>query len=434
MTHSPLVSRRSLLLTAAALAATPLVACGRDEPVGPDGDAGLIVAKGVARARPAADAPTTDLATAVGRFGHALGAMREDPGGNWVVSPLSIACAFAMARVGAGGTTASQLDATFGFPRSGRDEAFNAITRQLVTAEVPPASAQRTRSAGTTAPPPVVCLGNALFPQLGLSLGNAFLATLAAQFGAGARPVDYTSPKAVQTINDWASRQTAGRIKKVFDHLDPNTQLVLANTVYLKASWANASPDAVAVQRPFSATAGSVSVPMFAQEGTMAYGHGSGWEAVEVPYAGGDIAMRVILAPAGGNPMDQLAPDRMAAIGRTLTPTRVEVTMPRWDYATDLDLKACLKSMGLTAPFAGDADFNGIHPGLYIDQAIHRANITVDEWGTEAAAVTAIAMPAGARVPESVINVTVNRPFAFAIVGGPQRVPLFMGVVTDPTG
>jgi serpin B len=437
MTSPPLVPRRSLLLGAlAALTAAPLTGCGRDQPVAPDDDAGLLIAKGVAHAQPAADAPIADLATAIGVFGHALGAASAQRGGNWVLSPLSIACAFAMARIGAGGSTAGQLDTVFGFPRSGRDDAFNAITRQLVTAEAPPPPTRDrpSRAAGSAAPPPVVCLGNALFPRAGLPIGQAFLDTLAAQYGAGARPVDFTSPKALRTINDWASRQTAGRITKVFDALDPATELVLANTVYLKASWAYSTPGAATVEQPFATAGGRVDVPMFAQTGTMAYGSGGGWQAVEVPYAGGDLAMRVLLPSAGGDPMDLLAPDTMTAIGRALVPALVEVTMPRWDFATDLDLRTSLMSMGLTAAFSDGADFDGISRDLHIDRAVHRANITVDEWGTEAAAVTALAMAAAGAAPEHPIRVTVDRPFAFAIVGGPQRVPLFMGGVADPGG
>jgi serpin B len=442
MTHPPVVSRRTLLGAVAALAAASLAGCGGDGSVAPEADApplddgaGLLVAQGVTRARPAADAPTADVATAIGVFGHALGAASTQPGQNWVASPLSIACAFAMARVGAGGTTASQLDDTFGFPKSGRDDAFNAITRELVTAAAPPppTGARPTRSPGSVPPPPVVCLGNALFPRTGLPLGPDFLATLAAQYGTDVRPVDFTAPEALQTINAWASRQTAGRVRKVFEQLNPATLLVLANTVYLKASWANVAPGAVAADRPFATARGRVPVPMFAQTGSMAYGSGPGWEAVEVPYASGDIAMRVLLPAAGGDPMELLAPTTTAAIGRALAPARVEVTMPRWGFATDLDLAASLGSIGLTVPFTDRADFGGIRPGLHIDQAVHRANITVDEWGTEAAAVTALAMGAGAAAPVGLTRVTVDRPFAFVIVGGPHRVPLFMGTVVDPT-
>jgi serpin B len=93
-----------------------------------------------------------------------------------------------------------------------------------------------------------------------------------------------------------------------------------------------------------------------------------------------------------------------------------------------------LKSLGVTAPFSSSADFSGIAGGLYIDQAIHRANVTVGEYGTIAAAVTAISMMMSSAVaPQALPVFRADRPFAFAIVGGDHHVPLFVGRVTDPS-
>lgn len=66
---------------------------------------------------------------------------------NWVASPLSIALAFAMARVGALGATAAALDKVFGYPTSGRDDAFNAIIRSTETVSVPPPASAKQRTA-----------------------------------------------------------------------------------------------------------------------------------------------------------------------------------------------------------------------------------------------------------------------------------------------
>ena len=63
---------------------------------------------------------------------------------------------------------------------------------------------------------------------------------------------------------------------------------------------------------------------------------------------------------------------------------------------------------------------------------MHRANITVDEWGTEAAAVTGLSFPTAARMPPQ-LRMDVNRPFAFAIVHIATGTPLFVGQVTDPS-
>ena len=89
---------------------------------------------------------------------------------------------------------------------------------------------------------------------------------------------------------------------------------------------------------------------------------------------------------------------------------------------------AKLREIGLTDL----TNFGGISgSGLSVSDAIHRANITVDEQGTEAAAVTgiAIAICGGCGPPA----VRADHPFAFAIVHRPTKTPLFIGHVADPT-
>ncbi len=60
--------------------------------------------------------------------------------------------------------------------------------------------------------------------------------------------------------------QTAGRITKVWDTLDPSTTLALVNTVYLKADWLNYFLEDPVTQDPFTRTGGSaVTVSMMHQ-------------------------------------------------------------------------------------------------------------------------------------------------------------------------
>ncbi len=70
--------------------------------------------------------------------------------------------------------------------------------------------------------------------------------------------------------------------------------------------------------------------------------------------------------------------------------------------------------------------------GVWISQAIHRANITVDEWGTEAAAVTGLAFEVSGP-PQPDVTIRADRPFAFVVRHTPTGAPLFLGHVTDPT-
>src|SRR5215475_8208346 len=192
-----------------------------------------LTAAHVTREQPPADAPVAEVARAITALGARLDTSAFPADRNSVLSPLSIAYAFAMARAGAGGQTAAQIDQVLGFP-AGVHGAFNAITRRVVTADTPPKAKPRKDSKPV---PPVVCVGNALFPQQGLPIGQPFLTTLAAQYGTGVHPVDFGSGKAGDVINQWVGQQTAGRITKLFDSLPADTKLVLANTVYLRADW-----------------------------------------------------------------------------------------------------------------------------------------------------------------------------------------------------
>src|SRR5262249_20064653 len=62
-------------------------------------------AKGVGRQQPAPGAPVAEVAAAVTGLGYRLETSAFPADHNSVVSPLSIAYAFAMARAGAGGQT-----------------------------------------------------------------------------------------------------------------------------------------------------------------------------------------------------------------------------------------------------------------------------------------------------------------------------------------
>ena len=92
--------------------------------------------------------------------------------------------------------------------------------------------------------------------------------------------------------------------------------------------------------------------------------------------------------------------------------------------------------MGMGAAFdPARADFSGIAPQLYIGTAIQKANVTVDEEGTEAAAATYVAMrctaiPPGNRPPPRPF--VADRPFLFIIRETHTGLILFLGRVTKP--
>lgn len=119
----------------------------------------------------------------------------------------------------------------------------------------------------------------------------------------------------------------------------------------------------------------------------------------------------------------------------------INLRLPKFEISFDRTLNDILADMGLRSAFDPDsADFTGIgvpqsgNP-LYIDLVRQKAVIRVDEEGTEAAAVTMVAMndlcaPLEEQTP---IDVFFDEPFLYMIVEDESGVPLFMGIVDDPS-
>ena len=387
----------------------------------------------VARADPGS-LSTAALVEGINTFGHDLYAQAAT-GGNVVVSPLSIEMAMSMARAGAGGTTAAEIDAAMHFPSTGRDAQMNALTRDLATQDTAPPVQSPAVSRDPNAPPaaPILTIANGMFVQQGQPIGQAFLKTMAADYGSGVRTVDFTSPSAIEQINAWVRTQTANRIQQLFDSLDPSTKLVLANAVYLKADWATPFAQQPTSNATFTTAGGKqITVPTMHQNGSMGYASSDKWQAVALPYAGDTLTMYVIVPTANTSLADLLAPSTLTQISGGLRRTSLSLALPRWTSTTNLNLGPVLNTLGIHAAFTETADFAAIAPNLFISQAIHRATITVDEWGTEAAAVTGLAFAAGSMMAPP-LTVRADHPFAYAIVNPQTGVVVFEGSVADPT-
>jgi serpin B len=155
------------------------------------------------------------------------------------------------------------------------------------------------------------------------------------------------------------------------------------------------------------------------------YAEGDGWQAVELPYVFGELAMTVVVGDA----------DLADAIGE-LTDNEVILSFPKFDIETSTSLADVLGALGMATAFTDGADFTGMTTDepLHISDVVHQANITVDEEGTEAAAATAVVMTAGAApAPGEPVTMVVDRPFTFALRDVPTGAIVFLGRVGDPS-
>ena len=376
----------------------------------------------------------TDAAGAINTFGLDLYGRLATGDGNVVVSPASIALALGMARAGAVGPTATEMDTVL------HDLATNEHAAWLNALDTALASRTGTFDDGNGTPQPVTLrIANARFAQRGMKLVDTYLAALASRYGAGLRLVDYRADPegARKTINGWVSEGTEQRIPELLvpGSITADVRLALVNAIYLKAAWLTPFTPEATLPGPFTRLDGTtVEVPMMHTSQTLGYSSAEGWQAVELPYVGGSLAMTIIV-PDDLTAFERgLTPDRLAEITAPAEQRPVDLHLPRFAIESKVDLAGTLAAMGMPTAFAPDlADFSGMttEERLFISAVIHQANIDVDEKGTTAAAATAIPMRATA-VPGEPVALTVDHPFLFALRDVPTGTVLFLGRVTDP--
>ena len=354
--------------------------------------------------------------------------------GNAVFSPASIVLALSMAQAGARGETAAQMDAVLhSVAGTGAGNGINSLDQALA------GLSGTFKDYNGTEHELTLRIANAPFAQLGLQLQEPFLDALASKYGAGLRLVDFQNDPAgaCKAIDGWVGDQTQGRIPKLLDSLDPLTRLVLVNAIYLKAPWQMPFDETATKDAPFTRRDGSqVSVPTMSLSLTEGgYASGSGWQALQLPYAGGSLAMTIVVPddlPAFEASLDAA---RFSEIESAIKPTWVDLTLPRFKIETKSDLSSALAGMGMPLAFDPNrADFSGIttQEPLYVSTVVHQANISVDEKGTEASAATAVMIAAG-MAPGQQVTLHIDRPFIFAVRDTKTGAILFLGRVVDPS-
>jgi serpin B len=369
-------------------------------------------------------------------FALALHQKLKEPGKNLMSAPYSVSTALAMTWAGARGATEEQIAAALHFPfaQEGVHTAFNALELALMApapcrlSPCDPAQAFTFKAA------------NSAWAQRGYPFESAYLDTLAANYGAGVHVVDFqnASEPARLAINDWVAEKTEDKIKDLLSPGDvgPLTRVVLTNAVYFKGLWEIQFDPKNTAPAAFHLLDGSSAEVPTMHQSLQARGFADGeYQAVELPYRVSRYAM-LIVAPAQGTFESfeaALDPAKLAAIDASLEQRPVTLALPKLKFEWRSSLREALEALGVHDAFSAQADLTGIADTheLYVSDVVHQTFVALDEYGTEAAAATAV-IAAGAGLPPPPIAITVDRPFLFAIreLGTGQIV--FLGRVVDP--
>ena len=350
--------------------------------------------------------------------------------GNLFFSPYSISVALGMTYGGARGVTETEMARVLCLPpgREAPHEAFAQLQAHLAGIQ----------EKGEIA----LNVANSLWAQEGHVFLDEFFALMNTHYGAGLRFVDFATrtEEARKAINAWVEEETREKIRDLVKEgmLSPATTLVLCNAIYFKGDWLRPFDSRFTVEAPFHVGPDkTVQAPMMNQT-TEAKVHAfEGFSALELPYAGNDLSMVVLLPEArdGLAALEaRLTADALAEWLETLSyarPGEVMLGLPKFKATSEFELSSVLAGMGMPSAFT-NADFSGMtgRRDLFIGKVAHKAFVEVNEEGTEAAAATAVIMDKAMSLP---VTFLADHPFLFLIRENTTGSLLFLGRIVDPT-
>lgn len=377
------------------------------------------------------------VAMAVNDFGALIHRQLSDQPGNRFFSPYSVAVALAMARCGAEGQTAAEMDRILGTVGVDASVAYQQLHQVIAP--------QRLLRSGRDQEVPAYVLDVAqrVWLRQGLVVEPAFARAQQEHFASPLAFLDFHQTEtAREAINTWVAEHTHDRIRDIVPPglPKPDTRLVLANAIYFKAAWAEEFSPKLTKEADFTVDGDSVrKVPMMHRQLRCRHASWDGGDAVEIPFAGGETALWVFLPPVGGNLATAAAQwnsKGIAELDRRLASRHVDLQLPRLTFTDAHDLREILQSLGMQRAFQyPGAEFGGItrQEPLMLGAVLHKAFLAVDEKGAEAAAATVMMVkPGSAARPEDPVAFHANRPFWFAIRHRATGCLLFVGRYVMP--
>jgi serpin B len=358
---------------------------------------------------------------------------------NFFYSPYSVSLALSMTFAGAGGKTATQMATALDFtlPESRLAPAFDQLDLGI---QAKPAGAT-----GANGQPFAISVADSLWGDQRVSFQKPFLTTLATDYGAGLRTVDFVDQpaQAEDAINAWVANETDDKIDPLLGPgvITSDTEFVIVNAVYFNAGWGTAFQKSATHPAPFTRPDGStVQASLMHGAAATAYAKGSSWQAVELPYSGGTTSMVIVLPDPGAYAAVEhgLGGSFFTEVTSALSSNfNISLAMPSFKiHGPTVSLVEPLQALGMTDAF--DPKLASFTPmigagGVYIGDVLHQAFVDVDESGTEAAAATAVIGVGLAANTNPGVDVIANRAFFFFIRDQATNSVLFVGREADPT-
>ena len=223
-------------------------------------------------------------------------------------------------------------------------------------------------------------------------------------------------------INNWCSEATHGLIPKVVDKIFPEDIIVLINAIYFKGIWKYKFNKRFTDKREFfNYKKEKILTDFMYSKSIYNYFENNLIQAISLDYQEDKMEALIILPK---NEFDinkyikTFYQDDYSNIIKKLNKQKVELFLPKFEIKFETELENIFQELGIKLAFNMDtADFSSLIKSqkICISRIIHSSYIKIDEKGTEAAAVTAVATRGRASLPEKNIIMDINHPFLFIV-------------------
>ena len=229
--------------------------------------------------------------------------------------------------------------------------------------------------------------------------------------------------ESVQQVNNWCEEKTHGKIPKILDELNSGIAMLLLNAVYFKGEWQNKFNEKFTTKKAFyNKGTEIVEIDTMVLLKRFSYYEDNKIQAIELPFIDDEITALIILPREDIDINKYITSldsnqDSLNDLIKKLKFAKVNLELPKFELEFSSSLKDILSDMGMETAFNNNADFTGLREegNLKIDDVLHKTYLKVNEYGTEAAAVTAVIIKYTSPPPDAeiVYKMKVNRPFLF---------------------
>lgn len=270
-------------------------------------------------------------------------------------------------------------------------------------------------------------------------MNEDFLEIVKNTYNSDVNATNFNDEATVNLINEWVKGKTENKIDKIVEKIDPDTVIYLINALYFEAEWETKYYKENVFDEAFFTSNGQVSTPFLHSDESL-YIEDDNAVGFSKPYAGKDFSFVALLPNediTAVEYLNQLDGEKLFHLLDSRKRATGIVSIPKFKSEFSASLVDSLKTLGIKTAFnKNEADFTKMaistNGNISISEIMHKTFIEVNETGTKAAAVTSVEMTDTGET-EYTYNITFNRPFVYMIIDEETNLPLFIGIMNNPS-